>query len=160
MMSALTTCNFQGYCPMSIFSNRLSLTLSPLFCLTIVGLFTLTGCERERVACGEDDDCIPGYFCVEQLCVEGDNLPVVEADAGSVDTGPDAVTVDCPDGDPNACGGCEALAEEVGSACGGDCGVGTWECATENTLECQSESDDINACGGCDPLDATGRHHA
>lgn len=140
---------------MSSYTSRHHLALSALFFMTTAALFFLTGCERERVACGEDGDCLPGYFCQEQVCVAGDALPPVEeADAGSQDAGPDAVTVDCPDGEPNECGGCEALAEAVGSACGGDCGEGTWECATENTLECQSESDDINACGGCEPLDA------
>jgi len=46
----------------------------------------------------------------------------------------------------NACGGCGALAADVGATCG-HCG-GTWQCGPDGALAC-SDDREPNVCGGC-----------
>ena len=128
--------------------------------------------------CNENDDCPRGYVCHDGFCAselnrngdvgdvgrvdgvvfdaeDGAADPTVtdETDRGPVDGGTDSSDdTGCPA--LNACGGCDTLDHEPGSACGGgECGTGTWECAAENVVECRSEDVTLNLCGGCEALD-------
>ena len=49
----------------------------------------------------------------------------------------------------NACGGCEPLAAEPGTACNA-CGA-TWTCNADGNLSCRGQGE-LNACGGCTTL--------
>lgn len=79
-----------------------------------------------------------------------DDSGVTDVSNDTADSG--VVNEECP-GAENACGGCDVLDHGVGTACGsGECGLGTWQCVSDNAVSCVSTDVALNACGGCATL--------
>lgn len=103
-------------------------------------------CGACGVVCAADQmemACTRGS-CVAVACSEG----WIDCD-GAIDTG-----CETPASEANTCGGCSAITETIGAACG-TCDTGAWVCTSAESVVCSGDrgASALNACGGCGVLD-------